>query len=218
MNKKGSLENIHCDLLMRHFEGKTNEFFSESVEQLIHDFLSTDRITSELSNDELNAIFTQISIPEDGLEEAEYLEEMTQQVISHTMNTGSPYFIGHMTTLLPSFMRPMAKLVASMNQNVVKVETSKSLTFYEKQAIAMLHKVVFDQTDQYYKEALSNQNSSLGIITSGGTLANIAGLQCARNQSLAPFADVEQEGLVRPWLRLDLKKVLLLVQRWLIIP
>lgn len=188
------LEKAPYDLLMSHFEDKTNTAFSDSVEQLIHDFLSTDRITSELNNDELNEIFSQVSIPEQGLKETEYLESMTEHVISHTINTGSPYFIGHMTTLLPSFMRPISKLVATMNQNVVKVETSRSLTFYEKQALAMLHKAVFNQDDSYYREVFSNYSCPLGLVTSGGTLANIAALQCARNQSLAPFGDVEQEG------------------------
>jgi glutamate decarboxylase len=91
-------------------------------------------------------------------------------------------------------MRPISKLIATMNQNVVKVETSKSLTFYEKQALAMLHKAVFNQDDSYYQEVLSHHSNPLGLVTSGGTLANIAALQCARNQSLAPFADIEQEG------------------------
>jgi glutamate decarboxylase len=195
MTNLSFLEKTQHDLLMTHFENKTNTVFSDNVEQLIHDFLSTDRITSELSNDELNDIFSQVSIPEQGLTETEYLQGMSEHVISHTINTGSPYFIGHMTTLLPSFMRPISKLVATMNQNVVKVETSRSLTFYEKQALAMLHKVVFNQEDSYYKEVLSSNSSPLGLVTSGGTLANIAALQCARNQSLAPYANVEQDGV-----------------------
>jgi glutamate decarboxylase len=195
MSNFSLLEKAQHDLLMTYFESKTNTVFSDNVEQLIHGFLSTDRITSELSNDELNEIFSQVSIPEQGITETEYLEGMSEHVISHTINTGSPYFIGHMTTLLPSFMRPISKLVATMNQNVVKVETSRSLTFYEKQALAMLHKVVFNQNDSYYKEVLASNSSPLGLVTSGGTLANIAALQCARNQSLAPYADIEQEGI-----------------------
>ncbi|MFT2111739.1 aminotransferase class V-fold PLP-dependent enzyme [Marinomonas sp. 2405UD68-3] len=194
MSNLGTVEKAYHESVMTHFENKTNATFSERIEALIHEFLSTDRITSELNNDELNKIFSQVSIPEEGLEESDYLQGMTEHVIGHTINTGSPYFIGHMTTLLPSFMRPISKLIATMNQNVVKVETSKSLTFYEKQALAMLHKAVYNQNDDYYKTVLSDHSSPLGLITSGGTLANIAALQCARNHSLAPFADIEQEG------------------------
>ncbi len=183
------------DVLMSYFEEKTEAVFSDHVEQLIHHFLSNERITSELTNAELNALFSSVSIPEKGLWATDYLKGMAEDVISHTINTGSPYFIGHMTTLLPSFMRPISKLVATMNQNVVKVETSKSLTFYEKQALAMLHKAVFNQDDHYYQSVLANHSTPLGLVTSGGTLANIAALQCARNQSLIPFGDVEQEGL-----------------------
>lgn len=190
-----SLSQEQCHALMAHFKEKTNAAFSERIEQLIHDFLSTDHITSELSHHELHDIFSHVSIPQQGLPEVEYLDALEKNVIDHTINTGSPYFIGHMTSLLPSFMRPIAKLVATMNQNVVKMETSKSLTFYEKQALSMLHKVIFKQDDSYYQTMLSNHCSPLGLVTSGGTLANVAALQCARNQSLAAFADVEQEGL-----------------------
>ncbi len=194
MSNVSTLEEIYTDFSMRYFEDKTNGIFSDSVEKLIHEFLATDRITSELSNDDLNDVFSQVSIPEQGVSESEYLQGMTENVIGHTINTGSPYFIGHMTSLLPNFMRPMAKLVATMNQNVVKVETSKSLTFYEKQSLAMLHKAVYNQRDEYYQDVLASHTSPLGLITSGGTLANIAALQCARNQSLSTFADVEEEG------------------------
>ena len=195
MENQYPLSQEQSDVLMAHFEDKTNTVFSESIEQLIHDFLSADHVTSELSNQALHEIFSHVSIPKQGLAEVEYLEGLKENVVGHTINTGSPYFIGHMTTLLPSFMRPISKLVATMNQNVVKLETSKSLTFYEKQALSMLHKAVFNRDNSYYEAMLSNHCCPLGLVTSGGTLANVAALQCARNQSLAPFADVEQEGL-----------------------
>src|SRR5690349_4079936 len=85
-----------------------------------------------------------------------------------------------------------------MNQNVVKVETAKALSPYERQVIAMIHRLVFRQPAAFYDEHIQRHESTLGIHVSGGTVANVSALWCARNRALGAtetFQGVDREGL-----------------------
>jgi putative pyridoxal-dependent aspartate 1-decarboxylase len=179
-----------------YFTEKDNIRFNAEIQRLVKSFLNKTSVTSSVELEQLRQEFNFSSIPEEGLSESSFLKELEELVIPHSMNTGSPYFIGHMTSLLPNFIRPMAQLLTALNQNNVKVETAKSTTFYEKQALAMVHQEVFGNSDSYYEQSLKSEDS-LGIVTSGGTLANLTALQCARNHSLSKFANVEEEGVLQ---------------------
>jgi glutamate decarboxylase len=103
-----------------------------------------------------------------------------------------------MTSALPFFFRPLARLMTAMNQNVVKTETSRVLTFYERQALARLHRLIYGLPDDFYDLHMQSSGSTLGIVTSGGTLANVTALACARNRRLGPdgaFRGVEAAGV-----------------------
>lgn len=128
----------------------------------------------------------------------EYLDYLDEQVVPHTIRVSSPKFIGHMTSALPYFLRPLSRLMTALNQNVVKTETSKVLTFYERQALARLHRVIYGLPQAFYDEHVQDHAGTLGIITSGGTIANVTALACARNRRLGPdgvFRGVDAVGL-----------------------
>jgi glutamate decarboxylase len=128
----------------------------------------------------------------------EYLEYLGARVVPHAMHVSSPRFIGHMTSALPFFVRPLSRLMTALNQNVVKTETSKALTFLERQALARLHRLIYGFSDAFYLRHGQDPASTLGIVTSGGTLANVTALACARNRRLGPdgdFAGVEPAGV-----------------------
>jgi len=114
----------------------------------------------------------------------DYYEKLFQEVLPYVIDTGSPTFIGHMTSALPDFMHDMSKMISRLNQNLVKIETSKSLIFLEREAIAILHRLVYGFADDFYEENIQQKNRNLGIITTGGTTANISALLCARNWGL----------------------------------
>lgn len=127
----------------------------------------------------------------------DYLDYLEREIVPHTMRVSSPRFIGHMTSALPFFVRPLMRLMTAMNQNVVKTETSRVLTYYERQALARLHRLVYGLSDGFYAWHAQDTASTLGIVTSGGTLANVTALACARNRRLGPdgaFAGVERAG------------------------
>ncbi|MEL4898615.1 amino acid adenylation domain-containing protein [Crocosphaera sp. Alani8] len=113
-----------------------------------------------------------------------YYTQLSQEVLPYVIDTSSPTFIGHMTSALPDFLHDMSKLISQLNQNLVKIETSKSLLFLEREAIAMLHRLVYGFSEEFYTENIQQKNSNLGIVTTGGTTANISALLCARNAGL----------------------------------
>ena len=70
----------------------------------------------------------------------------------------------------------------------------------EREAVAKLHRALFNLPDIFYHDVTHSPEVSLGTVTSGGTLANLTGLWVARNRALGPqgsFPGVEQAGLHR---------------------
>jgi putative pyridoxal-dependent aspartate 1-decarboxylase len=123
-----------------------------------------------------------------------------------------------MTSALPYFLLPLSKLMVGLNQNLVKIETSKAFTPLERQVIGMLHRIAYGSTrennDGYYEHYMHSANNSLGAFCSGGTVANISALWIARNTMLGPngnFKGVAKEGLYRAMLHYGYDRVVVLV-------
>ncbi|MBW4417617.1 MAG: aminotransferase class V-fold PLP-dependent enzyme [Myxacorys californica WJT36-NPBG1] len=177
----------------------TEQELETRVDAIVQAFVNAKTISTDIDLATIADQFTDSQIPLTACNVDQYFNELTSSVISHSIHTSSPQFIGHMTTALPYFVRPLGKLMTAMNQNVVKVETAKTFSFYERQALAMLHRLIYGCSDDFYSQHIQASESTLGILTTGGTLANITALWCARNVALKPqagFAGVEQEGLL----------------------
>lgn len=169
-----------------------------SIAGVIRAFYGAARFSSEIPYKSLAASFTDSAIPSEPQSMMEYLSALRLNVIEHSTRTGSPRFIGHMTSQLPGFVAPLAKLIAVMNQNLVKAETAKAATPFERQAIAMIHRLIFECAETFYQEHIQDISSTLGVISSGGTLANLHALWCARNKILAAMpgsSGVEVDGV-----------------------
>jgi glutamate decarboxylase len=172
--------------------------FDLRVSALIQNFLGSAGVSSDIRLRALAEEFRDSSIPADPTNADAYLDYLEERVVAHSTRTASPRFIGHMTSALPYFLRPLAKLMTALNQNVVKLETAKALSLYERQTLAMMHRLIFDLPGEFYDRHVQSGESTLGAITSGGTLANLTALWCARNAALGAsdgFAGVEAEGL-----------------------
>src|SRR5690606_6805686 len=120
--------------------------------------------------------FLDTKIPEDPIFVSEQAQFLLDKVVAQSVHTSSPSFIGHMTSAVPYFMLPLAKIMMALNQNLVKIETSKAFTPLERQVIGMLHRLVYDQDEAFYQESTQNYENALGVFCSGGTVANITGL------------------------------------------
>jgi glutamate decarboxylase len=105
-----------------------------------------------------------------------------------------------MTSALPYFILPLSKLMVGLNQNLVKIETSKAFTPMERQVLGMMHRLVYQDEAPFYQQWMHSANHSLGAFCSGGTVANLTALWVARNNLLKPNGDfngVAREGLFK---------------------
>ena len=131
---------------------------------------------------------------------SDYAESLMQKLVAHSVHTAAPSFIGHMTSALPYFVLSLSKMMVGLNQNLVKIETSKAFTPMERQVLGMMHHLVYGEADGFYKKWMHSANHSLGAFCSGGTIANITALWIARNRLLkadGDFKGIAREGLFK---------------------
>jgi len=182
----------------------------------LHDFLNTHvGITEEVSLRELSKRYKDTIIsenPEKML--ADVITDLVEEIAPHAVNVASPYFIGHMTSAIPFFMVHLKTIVAALNQNVVKLETSKVLSVIEKQVLAKIHRIIYRQNEDFYREHVQNTQTSLGCFTENGTLANLTALWVARNSQFSPkegFEGVDKEGIYAAYRAYDTERSVILV-------
>lgn len=169
------------------------------ISRILEELSENPRVSSGASLGELITHFADTDIPLSPGNIENYINYLDENVLPHLINTSSPWFIGHMTSALPFFVRLLAELKVGVNQNVVKIETSKALSFIEREALGALHRMIYNRDQTFYHTHIQSNRSTLGIMTSGGTIANLTALWCARNKALGPSGDfkgVEKEGLL----------------------
>jgi putative pyridoxal-dependent aspartate 1-decarboxylase len=134
----------------------------------------------------------------------DYFHQLEETVIRNSADLSSTLCMGHMSGICPHFMTLVGELIVVLNQNLVKREASPSLTQVEVETLAALHRVVYGQSDDYYRRHSRNHDSTLGLITSGGTLSNLTALWIARNLCFAPtddFPGIEATGVAQAFAR-----------------
>jgi glutamate decarboxylase len=197
-------------------ENSTLHRLDREISENLTGFLRTRIVAGDIAPANLELDFQETRIPEDPLFVSEQVEFLLEKVVAQSVHTSAPSFIGHMTSALPYFMFPLAKIMMTLNQNVVKIETSKAFTPLERQVIGMLHRLVYGESDEFYKQWTQSFTNSLGVFCSGGTLANLTALWVARNRLLGPspgFAGVAEEGLAAALRHAELDDVAVLVSR-----
>eukprot|EP00756_Hemistasia_phaeocysticola_P029222 Hpha_TRINITY_DN16217_c3_g11::TRINITY_DN16217_c3_g11_i1::g.12604::m.12604/K01580/E4.1.1.15, gadB, gadA, GAD; glutamate decarboxylase len=176
---------------------------SERLQQAEGEFLTSERVTTRgVQEAQLAARFQRSEMAEAPSDVGEYMDSLVQGVVRDSVHCSAPKMIGHMTSSLPYFLRPLSKLVTTLNQNTVKTETAKTVTFLEREALAMVHRILYRRDSAFYRKYVQDSDSILGLFTSGGTLANVSALWVARNAALGPredppFPGVEKEGMVK---------------------
>lgn len=173
----------------------------------IMDFLSQHVVTKKTSLEEIEQDFSLPAVPESPEFVSSHAESLLEKLVAHSVNTYSPTFIGHMTSALPYFHLPLSKLLVGLNQNLVKIETSKAFTPLERQVLGMMHNLIYDRDEPFYEEYLHSARHALGAFCSGGTIANITALWVARNKLLGPqpgFSGVARAGLAAAYRHYDI--------------
>jgi putative pyridoxal-dependent aspartate 1-decarboxylase len=184
----------------------------------LHDFLKTHvGFTEEISLKDLADRFTDSLISENPEKKlADTITDLIEDIAPHAVNVASPYFVGHMTSAIPFFMVHLKTIVAALNQNVVKIETSKVVSVVEKQVLAKIHRLIYQKNDAFYNEHIQSTQTTLGCFTENGTLSNLTALWVARNTRFAPingFDGVENEGLKAAYDAYGIQRSVVLVSK-----
>jgi len=192
--------------------GAVDQAISENVANFLHKHIvALERSLEDIEND-----FAASKIPEEPSFVSDYAEFVKQKLVAQSVHTAAPGFVGHMTSALPYFMLPLSRIMTALNQNLVKVETSKAFTPMERQVLAMLHHLIYSRSDDFYGQWIHESQHALGAFCSGGTIANTTALWVARNQLCGPdgdFAGIAKEGLFKALQHLNCSGLAVLVSR-----
>ncbi len=197
---------------------KTLVKYMEQILFGLHEFLNRNvGVTEAISLKELTENFKDTRIypnPEKKL--ADVISDIIDHIAPRAVNVASPYFVGHMTSAIPFFMVHLKAIVAALNQNVIKLETSKVLSVLEKQVLAKIHRLIFKKDDAFYQRHVQSTDTSLGSFTTGGTTANMTALWVARNRFFKPcgeFQGIEHDGITEALEAYNLKRAVVLASK-----
>ncbi|MGF1723717.1 pyridoxal-dependent aspartate 1-decarboxylase PanP [Photobacterium nomapromontoriensis] len=193
-------ESLHRIFTVPEAPDSTLGRIEKEISENLNVFLQTHIAAREKPLAQIEQDFLSADIPETPSFVSEHTQFLLNKLVAQSVNTSAPTFIGHMTSALPYFLMPLSKIMIALNQNLVKIETSKAFTPLERQVLGMLHNLIYHEKSSFYQQWMHSANHSLGAFCSGGTIANITALWVARNSALKPegnFRGVAQEGLFR---------------------
>lgn len=197
---KATLESLERVFTVPEAPDSTLGRLERRISENLLGFLREQVVAQERELSDLELSFSSSEVPEEPTFVSDQARFLLNNVVSQSVHTASPYFVGHMTSALPYFMLPLSKIMIALNQNLVKTETSKAFTPLERQVIGMLHRLVFAKTPEFYAQCMHSSEQPLGMFCSGGTVANITALWVARNRAFraeADFPGVNQAGVFR---------------------
>ncbi|WP_076417194.1 pyridoxal-dependent aspartate 1-decarboxylase PanP [Colwellia sp. UCD-KL20] len=195
---KATHKSLHRIFTIPEAPDSTLGAIEKEMSQNLAGFLGNHIVATNQALSDIEKDFAGSSIPEEPSFVSDHMRHLLDKLVSQSVHTSSPSFIGHMTSALPYFILPLSKLMVGLNQNLVKVETSKAFTPLERQVLGMMHRLVYRDDEPFYEQWMHSPNHSLGAFCSGGTVANITALWVARNNLLRPdghFKGVAKEGL-----------------------
>ncbi|MDP2140824.1 MAG: putative pyridoxal-dependent aspartate 1-decarboxylase [Gammaproteobacteria bacterium] len=200
-NKKlahASLESLYRIFTVPEAPDSTLGKIDQHISQNLAGFLQEHIVASERDLALIEKDFSNPFIPEDPSFVSDQIEFLLDKLVAQSVHIASPSFVGHMASALPYFMLPLSRIMTALNQNLVKVETSKAFTPLERQVIGMIHNLIYQRDADFYKKYMHDRTHAIGSFCSGGTIANLTALWAARNNLFKPgngFVGLAQEGL-----------------------
>ena len=134
--------------------------------------------------EQLKREFNQMALPLDGMAAGPLLAQLRRDVFAHSAQLNHPKYIGHMTQALPWMAALAEALIATLNQNQVKIETAYVSTLVENKVLGWLHQLVYGRDDAFYREIFSDGDRPLGNMVGGGTMGNLTALAVALERQL----------------------------------
>ncbi|OQY20224.1 MAG: glutamate decarboxylase [Desulfobacteraceae bacterium 4572_35.1] len=215
-NAQANLENLYRIFTIPEAPDSTLGRIDQAITDNAAGFLQEHVVALKRELEEIEGDFADSHIPEQPTFVSEYSKFVTDKLVAQSVHTASPGFVGHMTSAMPYFMLPLTRIMTALNQNLVKVETSKAFTPLERQVLAMLNRLIYNHDDDFYTRWIHDSQSALGAFCSGGTVANMTALWAARNKLCAPCSDfngIAQEGYLNAMRHLDCTGLAVMVSR-----
>ncbi|MDX1634543.1 MAG: putative pyridoxal-dependent aspartate 1-decarboxylase [Marinobacter sp.] len=197
---QASLEAMYRVFTVPEAPESTLSRIDQNISRNLAGFLQEHIVAVERDLSDVEKNFSESSVPEKPIFVSEQAQFLLDKLVANSVHTASPSFIGHMTSALPYFMLPLSKIMIALNQNLVKTETSKAFTPLERQVLGMIHRLVYQQDGAFYRKWMHDPRHALGVMCSGGTIANLTALWVARNRAFpaeGSFRGLHQEGLFR---------------------
>lgn len=155
---------------------------NQALDYCISDFLAQSDEVGCFNKQEIDNFFSTLKIPENTANMDDYIKDIKEIIIPMCSHLANPSYLGHMTSPLPWFIPQIGRLIQSLNQNMVKMETSRGLTLLERQLLRLLHQEIFHFNDDFYFDVNKDFSKTTGIFTSGGTMANLTAMWGAVSQ------------------------------------
>lgn len=177
--EKDGLDAIGRDFVENLFSGDVSDL-SGRIDAMSNRFRELDdSCDAAVPMSAIRDIFTSVTVPERPWTPQQYAAFLENNVLPHCSHLAAPTYLGHMTSPAPKFLPELGRLVLTLNQNVMKMESSRGLTFLEREVLGMMHRELYHLDDAFYAEHLQDVSTVLGIFTSGGTIANITAMWIA---------------------------------------
>ncbi|MEA3464807.1 MAG: putative pyridoxal-dependent aspartate 1-decarboxylase [Thermodesulfobacteriota bacterium] len=215
-NAQANLENLYRIFTVPEAPDSTLGSIDQAITDNAAGFLQEHIVALKRDLEEIEGDFANSHIPEQPSFVSDYTKFVKKKLVAQSVHTASPGFVGHMTSAMPYFMFPLTRIMTALNQNLVKVETSKAFTPLERQVLAMLNRLIYNQDDAFYKRWIHDSQSALGAFCSGGTVANVTALWAARNRLCGAdgdFKGIDQEGYFKAMQHLDCDGLVVLASR-----
>ncbi|MEX1197543.1 MAG: putative pyridoxal-dependent aspartate 1-decarboxylase [Pseudohongiellaceae bacterium] len=191
---EASLDSLYRIFTVPEAPDSTLGQIDESISRDLAGFLQANIVASERDLSEIERDFSDPHIPDQPTFVSDQIRFIMDKLVAQSVHIASPGFVGHMTSALPYFMLPLSRIMTALNQNLVKVETSKAFTPLERQVIGMIHHLVYDESEHFYERWMHDREHAIGSFCSGGTIANLTALWAARNNILRPDGDYRGLG------------------------
>lgn len=127
------------------------------------------------------------ALPRDGRPLSELLDAFAQQILPNVRHNGHPRFFGYVASPGSTVGAVGEYLAATLNVNLTSWRSGP--------AAAAIEKVVIG----WFKQIAGFPPGALGLLTSGGSMANFCGLAAARSQ-VAP--EITRDGITNQRLRI----------------
>jgi putative pyridoxal-dependent aspartate 1-decarboxylase len=218
MKDKISADLVHLKKLFV-FPDSQDKFldFGHQILDMLHtSFKKKSGLHSGASLTDLENLFAETEIPRNPKLLRDIFPEIEKKIVDHSVKVYSPYYIGHMTSAVPYFTILLEMIISSLNQNQVKIETAKASTYVERELIAWIHRLIYEFDDSFYKKTIQDFTTSLGNVTSGGTLANLTALLVARNKLFRAdgnFPGIQKAGIFEAYKYYKVERSVILMSK-----